>query len=91
MEGLRQNTKKLSEDSRSPVTGFNPGYKEYDAGLLSTWPRLSVSGRRKLLLMTIFCVCLTTFSQRPSLCGMGVFVNDVLKGIQKEVVVAQLT
>jgi hypothetical protein len=41
-EGLRKATKNLSLDSRSLGRDFNPGLPEREAGVLITWPRLSV-------------------------------------------------
>jgi hypothetical protein len=45
LEWLRNTTNKLRLDSRSAVRESNPGSPEYDAGVLTTWPRLSVSSR----------------------------------------------
>jgi hypothetical protein len=35
-EGLRKNTKTLSQDSRSPGRNLNPGPSESEAGVLTT-------------------------------------------------------
>jgi hypothetical protein len=40
--GLRKNTKNLSQDSRSPGRDLNPGFPEYEAGVLATRLRRSV-------------------------------------------------
>jgi hypothetical protein len=42
LEGLRKTTKNLGQDSRSPELDLNPGPTEYDAGVLATWPQISV-------------------------------------------------
>jgi hypothetical protein len=38
-EGLRKNTKNLTEDSRSPGRDLNPGPSKNEAGVLTTRPR----------------------------------------------------
>jgi hypothetical protein len=42
LEGLRKSTKRISQDSRSPVRDLNPGYPAYEAGVLTTRPRRSM-------------------------------------------------
>jgi hypothetical protein len=44
LEGLRKITKKLSQDSRSPVRDLNPGPRKYEAEVLTIRPRRSVVG-----------------------------------------------
>jgi hypothetical protein len=41
-EGLREITKNLSRDSRSPDRDLKPRLPEYEAGVLTTQPRRSV-------------------------------------------------
>jgi hypothetical protein len=43
LEGLSKTTKCPSEDSRSPVRDLKVRYPEWEAGVLATWPWLSVS------------------------------------------------
>jgi hypothetical protein len=43
LEGLRKTTKNLSQDRRSLGRDLNPGPPEYEAGVLTTRPRRSVS------------------------------------------------
>jgi hypothetical protein len=45
LEGMRKTTKNLSQDSRSPGRGLNPGLPEYEAGVLITRPQRSVTFR----------------------------------------------
>jgi hypothetical protein len=45
LEGLRKNTKNLSQDSRCPGRDLNLGPPEYEAGVLTTRPRRSVAWR----------------------------------------------
>jgi hypothetical protein len=42
LEGLRETTKNLGQDSRSPGQDLNPGSPEYEAGELTTRPQHSV-------------------------------------------------
>jgi hypothetical protein len=42
LEDLRNATKSRSEDSLSQCSDFKPGPSEYEAGMLTTQPRLSV-------------------------------------------------
>jgi hypothetical protein len=42
LKGLRKTTKTLSQDNRSPGRGLYPGPPEYEVGVLTTQPRLSV-------------------------------------------------
>jgi hypothetical protein len=39
LEGLRKNTKNLSQDSEFPGRHLNPGPPEYEAGALTAQPR----------------------------------------------------
>jgi hypothetical protein len=42
LEGLRKNTKNLSQDSRSQGRDWSPGFPQYEAGVYHTRPRRSV-------------------------------------------------
>jgi hypothetical protein len=48
LEGLTKTTNNLCQDSRSSSQDLNPGPPEYEAGVLTTRPRSSVSVHRKL-------------------------------------------
>jgi hypothetical protein len=70
LEELRENTKDLSQDSRSLDRGFNLDPSEYE-GVLTTRPRRSVSCRgwlqpisKKLVLYLAFCIGLGTLHRR---------------------------
>jgi hypothetical protein len=43
LEELRKTMKNLSRDSQSPGRDLNPGHPEYEAGVLTTRSRRSVS------------------------------------------------
>jgi hypothetical protein len=43
LEGLRNTTKILSQDNRSPGRDLSPGNPEYEAGVLTIRPRRSVA------------------------------------------------
>jgi hypothetical protein len=45
LEGLRTSTKTICDDSWRPGRNFNPGPFEYEAGVLTTRPRRSVTFR----------------------------------------------
>jgi hypothetical protein len=42
LEVLRKTTKDFCQDIRSPGRDLNPGPPEYEAGMLTTWPRHSI-------------------------------------------------
>jgi hypothetical protein len=42
LEELRKTTKNLNQDSRFPGRDLKPGPTEYEAGVLTTRPRLSI-------------------------------------------------
>jgi hypothetical protein len=47
LDGLRETTKTLSQDSVSPGRYLNPRSPEYEAGLLTTLPRRWICGCEK--------------------------------------------
>jgi hypothetical protein len=47
LEGLLKTKKNLIHDSRSPERGINPGVPDYEAGVLTTRPRHSITANNE--------------------------------------------
>jgi hypothetical protein len=54
LEGLKESSKNLSHDNRSPVRDLNPGTPGYQAGVLTSRPRYSVPYCSIFLILFIF-------------------------------------
>jgi hypothetical protein len=73
--GTEENHKNLSQDRRSRGRDLNSGPPEYEAGVLNTWPRRSVSETRNARVLMGNChvfIYLSLFN-----CGL---FNDAVSG-----------